>query len=65
MVLKAALQDDDLPREMDVLTCAFVEARYSRHPVQPGLVHRVQASWQRVKQALASMRKTPAARRRR
>jgi hypothetical protein len=57
LVLRAALPGDDLPQDMDLLTEAFVEARYSRHPIQTGLAHRVRVSWQRVKQALSFLRK--------
>jgi hypothetical protein len=57
VVLKGAFQGDDLPQELDLLTEAFVEARYSRHAIEAGLVHHVQESWQRVKQALASQKR--------
>jgi hypothetical protein len=44
-------------QEMDVLTQAFVEARYSRHVVEPDWARRVQANWQRVKAALQAIKR--------
>ncbi|MBL7199159.1 MAG: DUF4129 domain-containing protein [Anaerolineae bacterium] len=38
--------------EMDFVTAAFVEARYSQRPVEPEQVDRVRAAWQRVMEAL-------------
>jgi hypothetical protein len=38
--------------EVDVLTGAFVEARYSRHTVGSRIVERVKASWQQIRQWL-------------
>jgi hypothetical protein len=43
--------------DMDALTDAFVEARYSRHDVPDVEVNRVRTSWQRVKAALRGVRR--------
>jgi hypothetical protein len=44
-------------REVDALTQAFVEARYSRHPIEPDRVGRVRTVWQRVMEALRALRR--------
>jgi hypothetical protein len=44
-------------QEMALLTEAFVEARYSRHPVDREYVRRVQADWEQVKAALRALRR--------
>jgi hypothetical protein len=36
-------------QEVDVLTGAFVEARYSRHTIGKGIVERAKASWQQIR----------------
>ena len=41
--------------EMALLTQAFVEARYSQHPIAPEQARRVRADWQRVKAALRAL----------
>jgi hypothetical protein len=38
--------------DMAFLTDAFDEARYSRHPIEPGVVRRVRAGWQRIRRDL-------------
>jgi hypothetical protein len=43
--------------EMANLTDAFLEARYSEHPVEPDHVQRVRTDWQRVKEALRALRR--------
>jgi len=43
--------------EMDHLTQAFVEARYSRHPVEQEDASHVRASWQQVKAALRALKR--------
>ncbi len=43
--------------EMRLLTEAFVEARYSRHPVDNDYVRRVQADWEQVKAALRMLKR--------
>jgi len=43
-------------QQVDVLTEAFVEARYSRHRIEGDLVRRVRASWRRIKQFLGGKR---------
>jgi hypothetical protein len=43
--------------EMNLLTQAFVEVRYSRHGVEPDQVRRVRASWQQVKAALNAIKR--------
>jgi hypothetical protein len=53
--------------DMAFLTDAFKEARYSRHEVQPTVVQRVRAGWQRIKrdlQLLAHPTRMPYVRRR-
>jgi hypothetical protein len=50
---------EELPEtreQVDLLTDSFIEARYSRHPIETGLVRRVRAGWQRIKQALGGKR---------
>jgi hypothetical protein len=50
---------DELPEsraQVDLLTEAFVEARYSRHSVETEVVRRVRASWQQIKQYLGGKR---------
>lgn len=42
--------------DMNALTAAFVQARYSRHEVRQDEVSRVRTSWQRVKDALRKVR---------
>ncbi|MGH2521411.1 MAG: DUF4129 domain-containing protein [Anaerolineales bacterium] len=42
--------------EVDALTRAFVEARYSPHPVEPGQAQHARASWERVRAALHAQR---------
>jgi len=54
--------DPHLPqahREMESLTQAFVEARYSRHAVESEQARRVRTYWQRVKAALRTMARHP------
>jgi hypothetical protein len=46
-------------QEMDLLTHAFVEARYSQHLIEPGQARRVRADWQRVKAALQALKRKP------
>jgi hypothetical protein len=53
-VLKPNLPDAQ--QEMDLLTQAFVEARYSQHSIAPDRVGRVRATWRRVIEALRSLR---------
>jgi len=48
--------------DMDALTDAFVEARYSRHDVPDVEVSRIRANWQRVKAALRGVRNRSEAR---
>ncbi len=43
--------------DLEALTGAFVEARYSRHPVEPTQAKQVQSSWERVKAALRGLKK--------
>ncbi len=43
--------------EMNLLTQAFVEVRYSRHKVESDQARRVQASWKQVKAALHALRR--------
>jgi hypothetical protein len=43
--------------EMDLLTQAFVEVRYSRHEVEPDQARRVRASWEQVKAALNAIKR--------
>jgi hypothetical protein len=43
-------------QEMDLLTHAFVEARYSRHAFDRGQARRVRGDWQRVKAALQALK---------
>ncbi len=42
-------------QEMADLTDAFLEARYSKHPLEPGRDQSVRADWQRVKEALRAL----------
>jgi hypothetical protein len=54
-----ATLDPHLPQaqeEMDVLTQAFVEARYSPHTIAPDWAGRVHAHWEQVKAALRALR---------
>jgi hypothetical protein len=54
-----AMLRQELPEtreQVDLLTDSFVEARYSRHPIETGLVRRVRAGWQRIKQSLGGKR---------
>jgi hypothetical protein len=44
-------------QEMDLLTQAFVEARYSQHVIEPGQARRVRVDWQRVKAALQALKR--------
>jgi hypothetical protein len=46
-------------QEMDLLTHAFVEARYSRHTFDRGQARRVRVNWQRVKAALQALKRKP------
>ena len=46
-------------QEMDLLTQAFVEARYSQHVIEPGQARRVRVDWQRVKAALQALKRKP------
>jgi hypothetical protein len=46
--------------EMGELTNAFVEARYSRHPVDAGAAESVKGDWKKVKGSLRSLRRRPA-----
>ncbi len=43
--------------EMNLLTQAFVEVRYSRHEVESGQARRVQVSWRKVKATLNALRR--------
>ena len=43
--------------EMDQLTHAFVEARYSQHAIEREDARRVRSSWQQVKTALRTLRR--------
>lgn len=55
-----AVLEPHLPQaqqEMALLTEAFVEARYSRHPVDGAYVRRVQADWEQVKAALRVLKR--------
>jgi hypothetical protein len=55
-----AVLEPHLPQaqeEMALLTEAFVEARYSRHPVDGEYVRRVQADWEQVKAALRALKR--------
>jgi len=45
-------------QEMDALTDAFVEARYSQHAVESARSRLVRGDWKRVKAALRSLRRT-------
>ncbi|HEX6506904.1 MAG TPA: DUF4129 domain-containing protein, partial [Chloroflexota bacterium] len=47
--------------DMQALTAAFVQARYSRHELPEDEVSRVRTSWQRVKDALRQVRERPGA----
>jgi hypothetical protein len=50
----AATLDRALPDaepDIDALTAAFVEARYSRHPVEPERANLVKATWERLRKA--------------
>ncbi|MHB8625222.1 MAG: DUF4129 domain-containing protein [Aggregatilineales bacterium] len=53
--LKPALPDDK--EALDNLTDAFVEARYSRHPIAPDHARQVQSNWKRLQQALRAIRR--------
>ena len=44
-------------QEMDLLTHAFVEARYSQHIIEPGQAKRVRYDWQEVKAALQALKR--------
>lgn len=44
-------------REIEMLTQAFVEARYSRHAIESAQARRVRANWQQVKAALRAIRR--------
>jgi len=44
-------------QEMDKLTQAFVEARYSRHAIDQEWTRRVRADWQQVKAALRALKR--------
>ena len=46
-------------QEMDLLTQAFVEARYSQHVIEPGQARRVRVDWQKVKAALQALKRKP------
>jgi hypothetical protein len=46
-------------QEMDLLTQAFVEARYSQHVIEPGQARHVRVDWQRVKAALQALKRKP------
>ena len=48
--LQAVLPAAD--EDIHALTQAFVDARYSRRPVQPELVQRVESAWERIRKAL-------------
>jgi hypothetical protein len=48
--LKSTWPDAD--EEIDTLTGAFLEARYSRQPIEPRDVHPIREVWKRVRQAL-------------
>lgn len=55
-----ATLDPNLPQargEMEGLTQAFVEARYSRHTIESDFARRVQTNWQRVKAALQAVKR--------
>ena len=43
--------------EMDQLTQAFIEARYSRHTIEPDDARHVRSSWQQVKAALRALKR--------
>ncbi len=43
--------------DMDQLTQAFVEARYSRHTFEPEDAKHVRSNWQRVKEALRALKR--------
>lgn len=43
--------------EMDQLTQAFIEARYSRHTIEPDDARHVRSIWQRVKAALQALKR--------
>jgi hypothetical protein len=50
---------DELPEsqaQVDVVTGAFVEARYSLHSIEVGVVQQVRASWQQIKAYLGGKR---------
>ncbi len=53
--LKPALPENQT--ELDSLTDAFIEARYSHHPIAPDQAKQVQSNWQRVQQAIRALRK--------
>ena len=55
-VLKQALPE--VQPELDDLTEAFIEARYSLHPVTPEQTSGVLSHWKQVQQALRSRRRT-------
>lgn len=42
----------EVAEEIDHLTAAFVEARYSRHPLSPDALRESQAAWHRIKERL-------------
>ncbi len=51
----AATLDDALPaadEDIDSLTDAFVEARYSRHPIQSEEANRVRTTWERIRKVM-------------
>jgi hypothetical protein len=45
--------------DVQALTDAFIETRYSAHPVGPEQAQGVRAAWQRLRAALAQQKKTP------
>jgi hypothetical protein len=52
--LESALPTVD--EDIDALTEAFIEARYSRHPVEPEKANLVKATWERIRKALQQKR---------
>lgn len=50
-----------LPRgdaEMEELTKAFIEVRYSKHPIRSGRDRELRSDWQRVKESLRALRRS-------
>jgi hypothetical protein len=45
-----------LEEDIETLTQAFIEARYSRHELAPDQEQRVRANWERVKSALRALK---------